>query len=127
MLDLNPDTVCAIIERAREFQAKEEVVIPEEPGSPSGDWARQILAAHADDLTYQETTAAIRDLEPDQQICLVALMWLGRGDYALDEWDTALSDAAESWNERTAEYLLATPLVAGYLAAGLEEHALICE
>ena len=127
MLEINPDTVCASIERAREFQAKEDVVVPEEPGSPSGDWARQVLAAHADDLTYQETTVAIADLEKDQQVCLVALMWLGRDDYSLDEWDTALSDAEDSWNERTAEYLLATPLVADYLLAGLEAHGHTCE
>ena len=127
MLEINPDTVCAIIERAREFQAKEEVVIPEEPGSPSDDWALQILADHADDLTYQETTTAVNDLDRDQQVCLVALMWLGRGDYTLDDWDTVLSDAEQSWNERTAEYLLATPLVADYLYAGLEAHGHTCE
>ena len=30
------------------------MVIPEEPANPSGDWARQVLADHADDLTWQE-------------------------------------------------------------------------
>jgi len=40
MLDLNPEIVCIIIAKAREFHAKEEVVIPEEPANPSGDWAR---------------------------------------------------------------------------------------
>ena len=54
MLDLNPEMVCIIIAKAREFHAKEEVVVPEEPANPSGDWARQVLADHADDLTWQE-------------------------------------------------------------------------
>ena len=51
MIDLNPETVCFIIERAREFHAKEQVSIPEAPTSPSDDWARQVLADHLDDLS----------------------------------------------------------------------------
>lgn len=119
-MDLNPDTVRFIIDKAREFHVKEEVTIPEEPLSPSDDWARQILADHADDPSYQEIKATIDDLEPDQQVTLVALMWLGRGDYAADEWDNAVKNAQDSWNERTAEYLLGTPLVADYLSEGLD-------
>jgi hypothetical protein len=34
MIDINPDIVCDIITRAREFHAKEDVVIPEVPNSP---------------------------------------------------------------------------------------------
>lgn len=80
MLDLNPEAVCFLISKAKEFHAKEEVVIPEEPSSPSDDWARQVLADHADDFSYQEFKSAVNDLEPDQQASLVALMWLGRGE-----------------------------------------------
>lgn len=119
-MDLNPDTVRFIIDKAREFHVKEEVTIPEEPLSPSDDWARQILADHADDPSYQEAKSTIDDLEPDQQVTLVALMWLGRGDYAADEWDNAVENAQDSWNERTAEYLFGTPLVADYLSEGLD-------
>jgi hypothetical protein len=89
--------------------------------SPSDDWARQILADHAGDPTYQEIKTTIDDLEPDQQVTLVALMWLGRGDYSSDEWEVAVETAQDSWNERTAEYLLGTPLLADYLSEGLDE------
>ncbi|NNC64762.1 MAG: DUF3775 domain-containing protein, partial [Gammaproteobacteria bacterium] len=70
--------------------------------------------------SYQEVNTTVDDLEPDQQVTLVALMWLGRGDYAVEEWDSAIENAKDSWNERTAEYLLGTPLVADYLAEGLD-------
>jgi hypothetical protein len=50
MLELNPETVCFLINKAKEFHAKEEVVIPDEPLSPSEDWARQVLADHAEIL-----------------------------------------------------------------------------
>ena len=127
MLELNPETVCFLINKAREFHAKEGVVIPDEPLSPSEDWARQILADHVDDLTYQEIKAAVDDLEPDQQAILVALMWLGRGDYDADQWDAACSDATEQWTPRTAEYIIARPLVADYLEEGLALLGYSCE
>jgi hypothetical protein len=127
MLNVNPETVCFFISKAKEFHAKEEVVIPEEPTSPSDDWALQVLADHADDMTFQEFKTTVDDLEPDQQIDLVALMWLGRGSYSEDEWDTAVADAAAHWSPRTAEYLLATPLLADYLEEGLATLGLSCE
>ena len=54
MLELSLDKVCFIVLKAREFHAKEEVVIPEEPLSPTDDWALQILADQRDDPSYQE-------------------------------------------------------------------------
>ncbi|WJW76414.1 DUF3775 domain-containing protein [Thiohalobacter sp. IOR34] len=127
MLDINPETVCFIIAKAHEFHAKEQVVIPEEPLSPSDDWALQVLADHADDLTYRELKSTIDDLEPDQQATLVALMWLGRGDFGIDEWESALQQAQESLNECTLAYLIATPLLADYLQEGLFQFGYSCE
>lgn len=124
MLELNPEIVQFIIDKAQQFQVKEELSSPEDTMSPSSDdWAEQMLAAHGDDPTFQELKTAIDDLEPDQQVSLVALMWVGRGDYAADEWTSAVEHARDSWNERTAEYLIGTPLLADYLAEGLEELA----
>lgn len=120
MLNINPETVCFLIDKAKQFHAKEQVVIPDEPSGPSDeDWARQVLADHADDLTYQEFEAAIRDLEPDQQAAVVALLWMGRGDYDENQWEAACADARAELTPRTAEYLMSKPLVANYLEAGL--------
>jgi hypothetical protein len=122
VIDLNPENVYFLIDKLREFHAKEAVSIPEVPTSPADDWAQQVLADHVDDASLSEVTAVVEDLEPDQQITLVALMWLGRGDYALDEWEQALLDARDGYNGRTAQYLASTPLVAEYLEEGLEAH-----
>ena len=129
MLNINPETVCFIIARARQFQAKEEVVIPEVPLSTSENWAQQILAAHSDDPCVHEVVDTVRDLEPDQQAELVALMWLGRGDYSLGEWRSAVRNAAESMQDITdpGTYLLAHPLVADYLLDGLNQQGSSCE
>ena len=45
-------------------------------------------------------------------------------DKALDEWNDALQHAEASWNDHTADYLIGTPLLADYLAEGLEQFAL---
>lgn len=127
MLDVNPETVCRLIELARIFHAQEDVVIPEEPEEPDPDYPVQILASHAGDSTLEEFRSIVADLEPDQQQQVVALLWVGRGDFSLEEWPEALEEAAENWNENTADYLVAHPLLSDHLADALDQHGYSCE
>lgn len=127
MLEINPETVCFLISKAREFHAKEEVVIPEVPDSPSEDWGRQMLADHSGDMTLQEFKSGFNDLEPDQQYTVVALFWLGRGDFDIEEWKDAVNQAHYSWTTETANYLIAHPLLADYLQEGLALHEYSCD
>ncbi|GGC08742.1 hypothetical protein GCM10011352_38870 [Marinobacterium zhoushanense] len=127
MLNVNSETLCRLIQLAREFHAKEAVTIPEKPISPADDWARQVLADHAGDLTFQEFLSIINDLEPDQQQEVVALLWLGRGDFDQSEWRDALIEAADGWNDHTAHYLIAHPLLADYLADALDQFGFRCD
>lgn len=120
-LELNRDTVQFIINAAREFHAQDDVAFPEEPESATEDWAQQVSADYGADPYYQELKTTIEDLEPDQQISLVSLMWLGRGDYTLDEWNDALTYAEDNWTDHTADYLIGTALLADYLAEGLDQ------
>lgn len=120
MLNINPDIVCAIIQKCHEFHAQEGVSIPHENGADGDDdWAMQVLANHADDTTYRELKFLITDLDPETQMELMALLWLGRGDYVADEWEDALSAAQEYWNGKTAEYVVSKPMVSDYLQEGL--------
>ena len=121
LLAVNPETIGQIIYMAREFHAQEQVSIPEEPLSATSDWAMQILASHQDDPTYAELKSTIEGLEPDQQVHLIALMWLGRGDFLAQDWESALEASGESWNENTADYLIGKPLLSNYLEEGLAQ------
>lgn len=127
MLEINPEIVCLVIVRAREFQAKEEVVLPDVPDNPSEDWALQVLADHIDDLSLQEARSLLDDLEPDQQEQLVALMWIGRGDFEQEEWEEALDQAQEVPYGHIADYLFTVPMVADYLLEGLERFGYDCD
>ena len=120
-LDLNKETVHVMIDMAHEFHARDDVTFEEVPEVADEYWSRQVSADFDGDPYYQELKTTINDLEPDQQISLVALVWLGRGDFSFKEWPDALQAATESWNEHTADYLIGTSLLADYLAEGLEQ------
>ena len=127
MLNVNPETVCFLISKAREFHAKEAVVIPEVPMSPAEDWARQVLADHADDACLGEFTATFQDLEPDQQYEVVALMWVGRGDFDKADWAQAIDEARANASMETPRYLIAHPMLADHLEEGLLAFDYRCE
>ena len=69
----------------------------------------------------------INSLSEDEQIDLAALMWLGRDDYSARDWPTVPEEAARAHNERTANYLLGTPLLADFLEEGLSLLGRSCE
>ncbi len=62
----------------------------------------------------------------DEQVDLVALMRLGRGDGTLADWDDLRNEAQLQHNAQTAAYLLGEPMVADYLEEGLSQLGLSC-
>lgn len=120
-VDLNSETVEFLVEKAHEFHTRDDVIFDEEPELASEDWSRRVTEDYGGDPYYQELRNVINDLEPDQQVTLVALMWTGRGDFAADEWQDALAQAEESWTDHTADYLIGTALLADYLTEGLSQ------
>jgi hypothetical protein len=119
MLGINPDKVRHIITEARMFDAKEEVSDPDSGSNPSDDLMADVLEDMPDDATYQELCEFIRSLDEEEQTNLVALAWIGRGTYGVDEWKQALGEAKRAHNKRTAEYLTGLPMLGDYLEEGL--------
>jgi Protein of unknown function (DUF3775) len=126
-LTISPEKVCFIIVKAREFDAKDEVTEPDPGSNPTDDQDYSVLEDHADDPVVQEITAAIGGLSIDEQIDLVTLAWLGRGDYTADDWDAVREDAVNQHNENTAGYLLGMPLLPDFLEEGLSLVGYSCE
>jgi hypothetical protein len=75
----------------------------------------------------QELTAFISALNFDEQVDLVTLMWMGRGDGTIADWYELRDTACSEHNNRTARYLLGTPLLGDYLAEGLVQFGRSCE
>ncbi len=108
-----------IIAKAREYDVQVPAVDEDSGSNPGDDGDVDILDASLDNPTRKELFAAIRSLNEDQRIELLALMWVGRGDFSAEEWDDALSTASERHNGREAKYLIGTPLLGDYIEEGL--------
>jgi hypothetical protein len=118
-LGISLDKLTYIIELAREYDVKEGDSDPNSGSNPVDDFDADILEDQPGDPTAEELADAIRGLNEDEQIRLVALAWLGRGTYDIDEWPDAVRTARDERNPRTAEYLMGLPLLGDYLADGL--------
>jgi hypothetical protein len=126
-LTISPEKVCYIIIKAREFDAKDEQTEPDPGSNPSDDKEVSVLEEHEDDPVVEELTSFINGLSEDEQVDLVALTWLGRDDYTADDWSTVREEAARAHNERTAEYLLGTPMLGDFLEEALSMLGYSCE
>lgn len=126
-LTISPEKVCFVIVKAREFDAKDEQTEPDPGSNPSDDKETAVLEEHEDDPVVEELTSFINSLSEDEQIDLVALTWLGRDDYTAADWQAVREEAASAHNNRTAEYLLGTPLVGDFLEEGLSTLGYSCE
>ncbi|BCH23769.1 hypothetical protein MesoLjLc_34270 [Mesorhizobium sp. L-8-10] len=73
-----------------------------------------------ENLTEEELRELIDDLNIDEAAELVALAWVGRGDFDAAEWVEAVAEARQRGNKRTSSYLLGMPMLADYLEEGLE-------
>jgi len=117
MLSIATDKVFFAVVKARAFDVKVEVVEPDPGDGNMGD----VLEDYADDLTYAELKSFIEGLNEDEQIDLVALTWLGRGDESGDDWASVHGEAEAARTDHTAEYLLGIPLLGDYLEEGMSK------
>jgi hypothetical protein len=118
-LAISAAKVAVILAKARQFDVKDVVTDPDPGSNASDDAMLSVLEDHTDDPVRTELTAIIRGLNEDEQIDLVALAWLGRGDGDLDDWEDLRTEAARAHNKRTAEYLLGMPVLGDYLEEAL--------
>lgn len=115
----NFDSLEFIITKAREY----DVQVPnvdENSGSNATDDGEVDILDENDNPTAKELVGAIRALNDEARTELLALMWVGRGDFSAVEWKDALAAARERYKGREARYLLGTPLLGDYLEEGLD-------
>lgn len=120
MLQTSLEQLAYIVEKAREFDEESEPVDRNSGSNPSDDRDVAILEDTADNPTQQELAAALDSLNDDQRVELLALVWVGRGDFDASERREALAQARDARDEQEAGYLMGTPLLADYLEAGLD-------
>jgi hypothetical protein len=126
-LTISPETVCYLIVKAREFDVKVDPADPDSGSNPTDDNEIDILEDLADDPTFEEVSSALGALNDDETLDLVALTWIGRGDYTSEDWEEARDQAREIPLKDRPRYLLGTPLLGDFLEEGLSELGYSCE
>jgi hypothetical protein len=126
-LEISPQKVWFFIQKAREFDVKDVVTDEGSSSNATDDAMLSVLEDHGDDPTYTELRMFINALTEDEQVDLVALTWLGRGDGEVSDWDDLRAEATRLHNNRTAQYLLGKPMLADHLEEGLAQLGLSTE
>jgi hypothetical protein len=122
-LGISLESVAAIVDAARAVQEGEE----------SGAVAREeeieegLDAEDDENMDEDALRAFIAELNEDEQASLIALAWIGRGDYTGAEWDEARSLAKERNIRDPADYLLGIDMLGDMLEEGLSELGLSLE
>jgi Protein of unknown function (DUF3775) len=121
MLTIPIEKLAFIIEKAREFDA--EVAPVNEDSGPAGpeEDIEDILEDTRGNPTHRELADALDGLNEDERSEMVALMWLGRGDFTKTEWNKALALARARHNGRERQYLMGTPLLSDYLEEAVSQ------
>ena len=129
------ETLCRIVLRAREYEAQTpsdydadeaaDNVDDEDEGSLS------VLDDSINDSVEEELRSIMEDLGEDQLVEVLALCWVGAGNYDASDWDEALQDAQEMLDdggtEGVVDELLDMPLLPSVLEAGLAAFDLSCD
>src|SRR5690606_9418259 len=117
MLNIPVETVAYIAMKAKEWDAKVESLDLSEGSNPADDREAIVLEYDGEDTGAYELASAIERLNEDEKADLIALTWLGRGDF--ESYDEAFEMALERMNDRTASYLMGDPRLGDHLAEGL--------
>jgi hypothetical protein len=115
---IDRETLAFLILKARAFDA---LVPPDDPSDASNapdDRAVDALEDERDNPTARELRTKIAGLGEDAKAALVALTWIGRGDYEASEWADAFTAARERAEAPTTRYLMGIPLLGDLLAEG---------
>jgi hypothetical protein len=126
-LAISREKVSFLIEKAHEFDVKDLPADPDSGSNPTDDNEIDVLEDNSDDPVASEMASFIRAMNEDEQIDLVALMWLGRDDATIEQWDDLRDQSAERRSEyrnarrETVRYLLGEPLLGDLLAEGLDK------
>ena len=128
-LSLSPDTIRLLAQKAKavatsledSFEDGHEGDVEFDADSLEEAHGHDGLAEEeSNDLSDEELRELIEDLNVDEASELVAITWIGRGDFEADDFYQAAQEARERAVGSTATYLLGMPMLADHLEAGLD-------
>ena len=119
-LNISDEKLAFLILKAREFDAEVEPAEPDPGSNPTDDRDVGVLEDLPDNPVEAELRDALRALNEDEAIDVIALMWIGRGDFSREEWGEARRLATERHRRDSTGYLMGNPSFADELEEGAE-------
>lgn len=118
-LNIGLDKLRDIVLKARAFELEDFADEPDPGDESTASEDREEQLDQGDDPTEAELSALIDDLNDDEIVDLIALAWIGRGDFGKDELGAARDLARERHQGASSSYLMGIPTLAEYLGEGL--------
>ena len=120
-INVSVEKVWFIIVNARGFDAKVPPVEPDPGSNPTDDENRESIEDYPGDASGEVLRGSIDQLTDEEVIDLIAIAWVGRGDFDRAGFDEARALATERHRARSGRYLMGMPLLGDYLEEGLSE------
>ena len=107
-----------ILDAADRLYRSGTFLVPDDPTDPWDEWSMELLALHERNEPLVRLREELDRLALEERLNLVALMWLGRGDYPGEDWEGARRAAMAARDGYVTEYLAATAQLAELLRRG---------
>jgi hypothetical protein len=124
-LDISTEKVCSLIEILREYAGRELPTATRDV-SEGDDGPLENMEDRIDDPSQGEARDFIAGLSLDERVALQALLWVGRGDYGIDEWPSALAEARRRDSTADLDFALAEELTPSEFSEGLAAFGRSC-
>ena len=82
--------------------------------------AQIVIMARELNRAEGELRAFVENLLPEEQVSLVALLWIGRDTFDASELEEALATARREASTPTVDYLMGSPHLSDHLENGLD-------
>jgi hypothetical protein len=125
MPEINTDKVCFIVTKSRELLS-EDVGAETDASNATDDGFSSILTDAGDRSVRKELREFIEALDVDERNALVALTWIGRGDFEASDWRAAVREAGANQEAASASYFLNMPMLPDFLEDALSSFDQSC-
>jgi hypothetical protein len=120
-LRISSEKVCDLIFQTRAYLGKVAPSSPDDTQDEEDDQPLAPMVERPGDATMEQLDEFITGLNEEERTDLLALLWLGRGDYDLDSWAAATAEARRQVAAGDARWDLDEESTPEFIEAGLEQ------
>jgi hypothetical protein len=102
------------------FTHVDDILHPQTSSNPED--SRSLLSLHKVKGTppYKKLNRLVDHLQPHQRCQILALIWIGRGEFSADQWELAINKAKEFKQHNITDYMISLAEVSSFLKNGIK-------